>query len=184
MAEALLRARLQGRAPDVRVASAGLLFDGRPAEPNAVRAMDRWGIDLSGFRSQTLSTELLAGASMILGMERAHVREVATLDSDLFPVTFPLRELVAEAAQAGPRHQGTLRDWAVELGRERRPTDYLLDDPASEVADPMGGSRRTFRACADELARLIDDLVELAWPAPVSVEGVPLDSSPPLGGPR
>ncbi|MEZ5138317.1 MAG: hypothetical protein R2711_06000 [Acidimicrobiales bacterium] len=34
MAAALLRARLRDVAPEVEVASAGLLFDDRPAEPN------------------------------------------------------------------------------------------------------------------------------------------------------
>lgn len=184
MAEALLRARLHDRAPKVRVASAGLLFDGRPAEPNAVRAMEKRGIDLSGFRSQTLSADLLGGASVILGMERAHVREVCILDPDLFPVTFPFREFVAAATHAGPRVDRSLRDWTADLGRLRAPTDYLVDDPTGEVADPMGGSRRTFRACADQLAQLVDDLVEVAWPAPTSAEGAPLDSSPPTGGTR
>ena len=43
-------------------------------------------------------------------------------------------------------------------------TDVLATRPDLEVADPIGGSNRAFRACAAELDQLIERFVRLAWP--------------------
>lgn len=165
MAATLLRARLRDVAPEVEVASAGLLFDDRPAEPNAVRAMRHRGLDVADHRSQRIDLDLLADASLILGMERGHLRAVCELSPDLFGRAYTLPEFVRSAAVFGERPASTpLRTWAERIGAARTPAALELDDPVISVADPMGGSRRTFRACADQLAELIDELVELAWP--------------------
>jgi len=165
MAAALLRARLRDVAPEVEVASAGLLFDDRPAEPNAVRALRHRGLDLSEHVSRRLDRELVEGASLILGMERVHLRAVCELSPDLFPYAYTLPEFVYSAAVFGERPATTpLREWVERIGVARTPAALDLDDPLIEIADPMGGSRRTFRTCADELHELIDELVALVWP--------------------
>ena len=43
---------------------------------------------------------------------------------------------------------------------------YEHDDPITSIADPMGTSRRSFRACADEIDGYLEELVALAWPRP------------------
>ncbi len=183
MAEALLRARLAEQAPQVTVGSAGLYFDGRPAERGAVKAMARLGHDLTPFRSRTLTPELIEGASLILGMERLHVRAVYDLVPDRFARCFTLIEFVEGAEVFGPRQDEDLGSWVERIGRLRSPTDYAGPDPTSEVADPMGGSGRVFRAVADQLRELTDRLADLAWPAGVGATP-PVSSSPPLlGGP-
>jgi protein-tyrosine phosphatase len=186
MAEALLRHRLAERAPEVTVGSVGLRFDDRPAERHAVRAMARRGLDLDAFRSRIMTAELLADSSLVLGMERMHVREVAVLGPDLLDHTFTLPDLVALAERSGPRRDEDLRSWAVHLGGLRTAADNLGDDPASSVADPMGQSARRFRACAEELDDLIGRLVDLAWPRPVAVGAATTTDTepPPHGGSR
>ena len=167
MAEVLLRARLATVAPDVVIGSAGLLFDGRPAERNAVRAMARYGLDLSHHEAQTISLDLLADTSLILAMERQHVIEVAELDPDLFARSYTLPELVRSASVMGVRPAGVdLRTWVESAGSVRTAQDYFQSDPSSEVADPMGGSARAFRTCAEILDGLLATLVDLAWPTP------------------
>ncbi len=168
MAEALLRARLATVAPDVTVGSAGLLFDDRPAERNAARAMAKRGLDLSGHVARIISPELLRDASVIIGMERNHVREVGNLDLDLFARSFTLPELVAAVDVMGPRAAGVeLRSWVETAGSARSALDYAsASEPMSEIADPMGGSGRAFRACADEIDALLETFVGLAWPTP------------------
>lgn len=167
MAEALLRARLATVAPEVVVGSVGLLFDDRPAERNAVKAMARFGIDISGHTARKVSAELLAGTSVIIGMERQHVLEVEKLDPELFPRAFTLPELVRSLDVFGARPAGLdLRTWVERAGSMRSPQDYITRDPASEIADPMGGSARTFRACADQIDRQLEAFVALAWPTP------------------
>lgn len=167
MAEVLLRARLAAVAPEIVVGSAGLLFDDRPAERNAVRAMSRRGLDLSDHRAQTISLELLADTSVIIGMERTHVREVANLDLALFARSYTLPELVDAVDVMGPRPQGvTLRSWVEMAGSARSPLDYTNSEPMTEIADPFGGSGRAFRACAEVIDGLLETFVGLAWPSP------------------
>ncbi len=184
MAEGLLRAALAERAPDVTIGSAGLLFDDRPAERHAVKAMARRGIDLIDFRSQRVTPELVSGASVVLGMERMHVRELAAMVPEAFDRIYTLPEFVGNAAVFGPRRDTALDQWTRQASQYRNPRDYLVSDPASEIADPMGGSARMFRRCADQMAELIDALVDLAWPAPNVAESTSGSPIPPAGGSR
>jgi protein-tyrosine phosphatase len=165
MAEAMLRARLAEVAPEVTVGSAGLLFDGRPAEPNARKAMAARGLDIDEHAARTITRDLLEGASLILGMQREHVRKVAELDPALFDRSFTLPELVTAARIVGPRRpHESLRAWAERIGSFRRPEDYALEARHTEIPDPMGRSARAFRECADAIDRQLAALVELAWP--------------------
>ncbi len=62
MAEGLLRSMARGRA-DLKVASAGLgAGHGQPPSLHAIEALRAEGIDISGLRSQPVSTELLEEA--------------------------------------------------------------------------------------------------------------------------
>lgn len=169
MAEALLRARLAEVDPSLTVGSAGLLFDGRPAEPGAVAAMDRRGLDLRRHAAQVISAELLAPAALVLAMEPRHVREVSVLEPTLFGRTFTLPGFVARAERVGPRLDPDLdlAAWVRQVGEGDQAATYFGSDPAETVADPMGLSNRAFRACADELDALISRLVALTWPTPV-----------------
>ena len=165
MAEAILRARLATVAPDVVVGSAGLLFDGRAAEPDAVKTLSKRGLDLRTHAAQTISADLLADTALILGMERRHVREVSDLHPSLFVRSFTLPEFVRLATVVGPRPEGiALRPWVEHIGGLRNPDDYRFADRSSEIEDPYHRSMRAFRACADELDARIDELVSLAWP--------------------
>jgi protein-tyrosine phosphatase len=165
MAEALLRARLATVAPEVVVGSAGLLFDDRPAERNAVRAMAKRGLDISSHVARTISLDLLRDSAVIIGMERTHVREVGNLDLDLFPRSYTLPELVASVDVIGPRPEGVdLRTWVETAGTARNPLDYAASEVGSDIADPLGGSLRTFRACADLIDDLLASFVDLGWP--------------------
>lgn len=69
MAEGLLRARF-ARLGRGSVESAGIAaLVGRPAEPYAVEAVARRGVDISGHRARQLTPELLAAADVVLVME-------------------------------------------------------------------------------------------------------------------
>lgn len=167
MAEVLLRARLATVAPEVVVGSAGLLFDDRPAERRAAKAMAKQGLDLSAHRSQKISVDLLGDTSLILGMERGHVREVAALDPALFARSFTLPELAMAVELVGYRPaELDLRSWVEHIGRVRSLESYSASDPYSEIADPMGGSSRTFRTCAQTIDGHLATLVAHAWPTP------------------
>ena len=181
MAEALLRARLATAAPEVEIGSAGFVLDGAPADPHAVRAMAKRGLDISGHRARRASAELLAGTSLILGMERRHIREAHALDPALFARSFTLPELVYAAQAMGPRGADEgLRSWAERVGSLRSPEAYAGQDPTTEIADPLGHSSRVFRACAEQIDELLGELVSMAWPA--SLPRDPMVAPDPTGG--
>lgn len=167
MAEALLRARLGDRAADVGVGSIGQLFDGRSAEKGAIKAMADRGIDLSTHRSRKQTPAMIADASVILAMEKAHVRDLSVLAPGTFQRTFTLPEFVRLVEAEPPRTDRDLRRWVERLGAEREHLGYLSSDGADEIADPMGRSNRVFRSCAHELEAYVDRLADRIWPAPV-----------------
>lgn len=171
LAEALLRRRTEPVDAQVRTASAGLLREGRPAEPDTMRVAGDYGLDLSEHRSRRLTRDLVARADLVIGMARIHVREVVALEPDAWHYTFTLKELARRARAAGPRpaHLG-LSDWLPRLTEDRSPDDLLGSSVDDDVADPIGSPRAVFRRTAEEIDRAVHDIVAMIWP---SVAGEP-----------
>jgi protein-tyrosine phosphatase len=164
MAEAIFRARAAERGLPATTSSAGLLFDAKPAEPNAVTALERLGVDLSTHRSRVIDEAMIERAGLIVAMEQRHVLEVATLVPGAFARTFTLPDLVQRAEKVGPRSSLTVADWVASLDEPRRRSQILRHNPDAEIPDPMGGTKRAFRRCADSLVDLVDRLIAVAWP--------------------
>lgn len=178
MAEVLLRQRVGQFGLPVTVSSAGLLCDLEAAQPHAISTLDRIGLDLRTHRSRIVDRAMIGGADLVIGMEMRHVREVAVIDTTAFARTFTLPDLVARAERVGPRVDRSFEDWLAEVGKDRSRTDMIQHDRSLEVADPMGGSRRAFRRCADELTDLLDRFVAVAWPEVHHPDQSPLAHQP------
>jgi len=170
MAEVLLAHRSAVAGLSLHVHSAGLVCDHEPAQPNAVEAMARIGLDLSHHRSRIVDRDMVEAADLVIAMETRHVREIAVLDDGSFDRTFTLPDLVSRAEAVGPRTDADMASWLAALAEGRSRSDMLRQDRHREVPDPMGGSRRAFRKAADQIAGLLDRFVALAWP-----EGHPAD---------
>lgn len=170
MGQALLRDRLTRLGVEARVGSAGLISEGAPASDGSMRAMGRRGLDLGAHRSVPLTPGQVATADLLIGMTRQHVREAVVLEPDAIARTFTLRELVRRAEVVGPRlidgqdGSESVEAWIGRLGLGRRARDLMGDDPADDVADPMGRSRRFYERCAVEIEDLVDRFVALAFP--------------------
>ena len=92
MAEGLLRKMLAGR-KDIRVVSAGVSAGrGQPASPHTVEVLRRLGVDLSRFRSQPLTEDLVAQANWIFAMTHSHLDTIQLL----FPEAADKAYLVCE----------------------------------------------------------------------------------------
>jgi glycine hydroxymethyltransferase len=92
MAEGLFRQMVADR-PDIRVKSAGLsAFPGQHPSTYAVQAMEASGVDISGFRSQQLTADLVHDASCIFVMTRNHLDSVQYLFPEAAEKLFLLRE--------------------------------------------------------------------------------------------
>lgn len=114
MAEALA-AHALAAAPDplnrLRVASAGIAaYPGDPAAGNAVRALQRTQLDLSGHRSRRLEPYLLDRALVLIGMTEAHL------------------QAVEQAFDHPPPHLIRLRQFANDEGDLPDPVGGSLDD--------------------------------------------------------
>lgn len=163
---AILRRELEHAAADVTVVSFGTEATGGPATPGTVTAARRLGLDLAAHTSTTLDRDAIAGASLVLTMERRHVQDVTIAVPQAFPRTFTLKELVRRGTDIGPRLEGeTLAGWVTRAGSGRRPADVLGRSTSDDVADPTVDQLVDHDALAAELSELTARLVALAWPA-------------------
>ena len=79
--------------------------------------------------------------------------------------TFTLKEIVRLGEASGRRPAGVgLDSWLAGLRPDRRSSDLLGDDPADDVADPMGQRQPRYDACAAELDDLVGRLCAVAFP--------------------
>lgn len=162
MAAAFLSRRLDEAGVKAVVSSAGLLFDGKPATDYSLAVMADRGIDTSAHRSRKLRPELLAGADIVIGMAREHVREAVVLAPDIWGRAFTLKELVRLGEERGGRAEGEpLERWLARLHEGRRRSELLGESQADDVADPIGGPRRSYQRTAEELDDLTARLARL-----------------------
>jgi len=122
MAEGLFRHAVKGRG-EFRVISAGLgALDGQAPTHHSVQAMKDIGIDISGQRSQMLTSELVRDADYIFGMTHSHVDTVQLLYPQAAEKTFLVREF-----------------------------DETLEVYEKDISDPIGGSYHVYVECRDQI---------------------------------
>jgi protein-tyrosine-phosphatase len=116
--------------------------------------------------SHRFTPEDLDQADLIIGMAREHVREIVLSQPPIWPRTFTLRELVRRGHAVGRRGQlESLSDWLTRVHEGRHHADLLGISDEDDISDPMGGSPNEYRASANLIAGLVDELIALAWPA-------------------
>jgi protein-tyrosine phosphatase len=149
----------------VTVHSAGVL--GAPfGPPDPLVAEARaFGIDLAGHVPRPFDPGMIAGADMVIGLSREHVRESVLADIPSFPKAFTLREIVRRGTGQGPRRgDETLAEWLARLHVGRRHADLIGDSPDDDIADPMGGTAEDYRLMLVDVGALTESLGRLAWP--------------------
>ena len=163
MAERLLAAHAARLGASAEVASAGVrALVGHPAEPGAVAAMARRGIDLGDHVARSATPDLVDAADLVVTMEAAHLVDLVSERGDRFERTFTLPELVDRCADHPGRPGAPLCDWLAAVG-EGRSARALVGATGLDVADPYGGSGRRFLRCADELDELCGALARSLW---------------------
>lgn len=162
MAAALLSRRLEDAGVNAAVSSAGFLFDGQPATDKGQAVMADRGIDTSAHRSRKLRPELVADADLVIGMAREHIREAVVLAPDIWGRAFTLKEIVRLGEERGGRAEAEpLEKWLARLHEGRRRSDLLGASDDDDVADPIGGSRRSYARTAEDLDDLTARLARL-----------------------
>lgn len=131
MAEALFRDFTHDR-DDVRVLSAGLAASrGQLPSALAVETLIDEGIDLSDFRSQPLTENLVDKADWIVVMTRGHMDTVKMLFPQAMQKTWLLRDFDADAN-----------------GQDQ------------DLADPIGQSRAIYDHCRDVMKRIVPNILK------------------------
>lgn len=162
MAEGFLRAELARHAIDATIRSGGTMaVPDLPATDDAIATMARAGVDIAAHRSGAVASGDVDGADLILGMTRAHLRELVLDVPSAWSRTFTLKEIVRRAEKYGPRaaHE-TVEDWIRRIGALRQPAELVGSDPVDDVEDPIGQPRSVYEAVASELADLASRLAE------------------------
>jgi protein-tyrosine phosphatase len=165
IAAALLQVRLRDRGVDAAVESAGLLDSLRAIDNGAVFALESYGVDFRAHRSHRLDESMVRHATLILGLEREHVREAVLLDSAAWPRTFTLKEVVRRGEATGTRAQGeSIENWIARTHGDRMHQELLGANPIDDIADPYGGPPGGYEDAAEEIDDLVARLVQLVWP--------------------
>ena len=149
-AEALARARFGGG--EHRFASAGFLFEGRPAEPDMVRALQAAGVDANDHVSRIIGPSYAQEADLILTMESKHVQDIGVMSAEMFARTLPL----TEAAQRLSGRRIPVATLVAELeGRDAM--SYF--DSGWDVEDPYKRSKRKYRKAVEQISGLVDTVL-------------------------
>jgi protein-tyrosine phosphatase len=143
MLDSMLGERLG--ADGVVMASAGFGPAGIPAIEDAVEAMRRRDLDVSGHRSQQVTADLLGAVDVVLTAEREHVVKIAALSPSIFQVTMTLPEFLQLAVADPFGAVDDISGWLTGLTSQRTAGRYLRDD-IDEIADPTGSPTRAFEA--------------------------------------
>lgn len=170
MAELLLRDRLSA-AQGTRtwqVSSAGVAArPGVGLHPLARRLLQRQAIDVDGFASRQLTTDLILSADLVLTAERSQRAAVVRLAPDAAGRTFTMRQFarLADPDPAAPLDGPSLLRSALHH-RGLRAAATPSDD---DISDPVGGPLRGFRRCLESVEHTLS---AFGYPA-VSAGGWP-----------
>ena len=158
----LLEDHARGRRLNVAVRSAGFSeAGGELPTDNAVRFLERRGIDVSGYLSHYLSGPGVTGADLIVAAEHKHVVAIAGRWPEAYDYTFTLPEIVELGERVGPRGRRTHLEWLAALHAERPDPLGYLDTKVGEIADPTGRSPATWTACFTQIDDLTARLIAL-----------------------
>jgi protein-tyrosine-phosphatase len=153
---------------DVTVESAGTMGTTSKLPVELEQEGATYGLDLSDHVPNTIDPDSISRADIVLGMERAHLREIVLAHPHSFTKAFTLREIVRRGREHGHRrrHQAII-EWLEQLGEGRRHIDLLGASPLDDISDPMGGTSEEYRNMLMELATLTRAFHSLAWPGSV-----------------
>jgi len=165
MAEGLATNMLLARGVDAVVVSSGMLEGGMPATKGSINTMTARGFDLSHHESKQIDADTIGAADLILTMERRHLTALAELDVDAIKKAFPLKELAELAPIVGWRPSEVSETaWIKQANALRTPGAILSRQTSFDVADPMGGSKRTYAKAADEITELLETVFRFLFP--------------------
>ncbi|WP_316744387.1 low molecular weight phosphatase family protein [Streptomyces sp. MK7] len=160
LAERLLAARLpldSALVPE----SAGTEAWHRSRMEEATRAvLEELGGDGSGFTSRPLTAQLVAGASLVLGLAREHREAAVRLAPSAMRRCFTLKEFLRLADGEGPGAAGGFAA-VVAAAAARRGVASPVPPAEDDIADPWARPRQELYECALDIDGAVSGLVRL-----------------------
>lgn len=145
----------------IEVRSAGTWGrDGSTATREAVAAAAQLGIDIGFHSASRFTSELATWADLIITMTAEQSEEVRQESPDSRSKTFTFKELVAILRELPPV-TGTTREALLQrIGEADRIRSDGYSAPLDlDVADPLGLSDVVYRAVANEIQGLVDEML-------------------------
>jgi len=142
MAEGILRKRLAelGR-DDVEVKSAGVrAMAGMPSTLETIEVMKEEGVDVSGYRSKNLTSDMVKRADLILAMEPMHKEEILRLAPEAKDKVHLIKQY---------KHPVSIKN-----------RFFNKHDPIFSVHDPIGSPVEEYRITRDEIKMEIERFVK------------------------
>lgn len=94
---------------DIRIESAGIFAqEGQKASENAIKALEKYNIDLSSHRTQPVSEELINKCDIILTMTEAHKQILIPIAKDK---VYTLLEYIGESGDIQDPYGGDLDEY-------------------------------------------------------------------------
>lgn len=154
MAELLFRERSQTARPAWEVRSAGTrAADGEPLHARTVRALKERGVSDPEWRSHALTAAEVERADLILTAEEEHRAVVARVAPAALSRTWTLLHFAYLIDESSSEREADLGcpDELLSCARHSQSRTQPLSPEEMNLADPITGSMRRFRRCADTI---------------------------------
>ncbi|MCL6593485.1 MAG: low molecular weight protein arginine phosphatase, partial [Alicyclobacillus sp.] len=176
MAAFFARSLVQRKGLPWTVSSAGLhAFPGQPLSGGAARALARRGVPAEGHAAQTLTAEAVQAADWILTMTSSQATailleypaaagKVRVLGQYTLPPVGENRPdgPLSDAANASKQPDFTMPNPPQGQGLPDAGAETAAEPaPVTEIVDPYGGSDAEYEACAEQIERAVERVIEL-----------------------
>jgi Protein-tyrosine-phosphatase len=162
LAEGFLRAAAQGFPVSVH-SYATHPTEGETPLPEAIKLASRYGVDISEYRSRSLSRSRLERVDLVVGFECIHVAKAVVEAGAKRELAFTLLELIRALAAIELERDENSREHARLV--IRRADQVRSRHPSMEIYDPVGGQKRGYTRVGEQVHELIAELVVYLLPA-------------------
>ena len=162
MAEAFLKEQLVQAYSEIKVLSAGTNAENNlNATEEAIKAMEKFEIDLSNHKTRLLDQHIVDGAELIIVMTRPHELSISKIQQKARNRTFLIGEIVRLGSLIS--NSGKLppiNSWVKEL-HSARGGHMTSGRAADEIPDPFGKSFEEYEKVAKKLHGICEVLSKL-----------------------
>ncbi|GAA5212169.1 low molecular weight phosphatase family protein [Microbacterium kyungheense] len=142
------------------VSSGGLMPGGHPMPVAGIETGAMLGLDFSSHRSRELDRTDLDGFDLILTMARSQARELVADNPALIGRIFTLKQFSRWIGEHPKPRRMVLGSWLDNVEQNRSRTDFLGEDEADDIIDPIASPVPEWIRMASEMTGLLVPIVD------------------------